>query len=102
VFIETKSGRTRCQISSEAVGCEAQFTHSPVQDGVPANGVNVSADGQMKWLVGNLGDIPAVTLDYQTYSAQGWTIAASSSGTRFSNDETGHGMFVSIESVEAF
>jgi hypothetical protein len=102
VFIETKSGRTRCQISSEAVGCEAQFTNSPVQDGVPANGVNVSADGHIKWLVGNLGDIPAVTLDYQTYRAQGWTIAASSSGTRFSNDGTGHGMFVSIESVEAF
>src|SRR3984885_7760495 len=32
VFIETKSGQTRCQINSDSVGCEAQFTTSPMQD----------------------------------------------------------------------
>jgi len=102
VFIETKSGKTRCQISRTAVGCEAQFAHPPVKDGVPANGVNVTADGNVRWLVGNLGDIPAVTLDYRAYDAAGWTIAAAESGTRFTNDRTGHGMFVSIERVESF
>jgi hypothetical protein len=35
VFIETKSGRTRCQLNEDEVGCEAQFTHSPVLDGTP-------------------------------------------------------------------
>jgi hypothetical protein len=64
--------------------------------------VNVTSDGNLRWLVGNLGDIPTVTLDYRTYAAVGWTIAAADSGTRFTNDRTGHGMFVSIERVESF
>ena len=46
VFIETKSGQTRCQIDEQAVGCEAPFTNTPIQDGVRANGVNLTADGQ--------------------------------------------------------
>ena len=73
-----------------------------MRDGVQANGVNVTADGTVEWLVGNLGDIPAVTLDYRTYRALGWTIVASSDGTRFTNGDTGHGMFVSIEKVETY
>ena len=32
----------------------------------------------------------------------GWTIEASEDGTRFTNDGTGHGMFISVEGVEAF
>lgn len=102
VFIETKSGLTRCQISEAEVGCESQFTNSVEVNGMPANGVNVTADGSMSWVVGNLGAIPAVTLDYQTYRALGWTIAASSDGTRFTNDGTGHGMFVNTSGVEVF
>ena len=102
VYIETKSGKTRCQISQASVGCEAEFTNSPTQDGIPANGVTVSADGRLRWLIGNLGDITPVTLDYRTYQAQGWTITADASGTRFTNGRTGHGMFVSIEKVESF
>jgi hypothetical protein len=102
VFIETKSGQTRCQIDSDSVGCEAQFTNAPMQDGERANGVNVTASGDVQWVLGNLGDIPTVTIDYQTYDAAGWTIAASESGTRFTNEHTGHGMFVSIENVETF
>jgi hypothetical protein len=102
VYIETKSGKTRCQISQTSVGCEAPFTNAPVKDGFPANGVNVTADGNVKWITGNLGAIEAVTLDYRTYQAQGWTIAASEAGTRFTNGRTGHGMSVSIEKVESF
>src|SRR3954471_12051086 len=74
VFIETKSGKTRCQLDTDEVGCEAQFTNAPVLDGTPAHGVRVTTTGELSWLVGNLGDIPAVTLDYKTYSAMGWTI----------------------------
>ena len=102
VYIETKSGKTRCKISRSAVGCEAEFTNPPIEGGIPATGVSVTADGKMRWLVGNLGAISPVTLDYRTYRAQGWTIAADQSGTRFVNGDTGHGMFVSIERVEAF
>jgi hypothetical protein len=102
VFIETKSGLTRCQISEAEVSCESQFTNSVEVNGMPANGVNVTADGSMTWVVGNLGNIPAVPLDYQTYRALGWTIAATSDGTRFTNDGTGHGMFVNTSGVEVF
>ena len=102
VFIETKSGQTRCQIDSDSVGCEAPFTNSPMEDGERANGVNITADGEVQWVVGNLGDIPTVPIDYQTYDAVGWTIAAGEDGTRFTNEQTGHGMFVSIEKVDTF
>ncbi len=102
VYIETKSGKTRCRLNSEAVGCESEFENSPVVDGEPANGVKVTAGGALSWIVGNLGNIPAVTLDYRTYSAAGWTITADPSGTRFTNDATGHGMVVAVEGVQSF
>jgi hypothetical protein len=102
VFIETKSGKTRCQLNTAEVGCEAQFANAPVIDGTPANGVRVTANGEVNWLVGNLGDIPAVTLDYKMYAAVGWTIEASEDGTRFTNDGTGHGMVIAVEGVQAF
>jgi hypothetical protein len=102
VFIETKSGVTRCQINSKSVGCEAAFTNSPLQDGEHANGVNINANGTVQWVLGNLGAIPTVTIDYNTYDAQGWTISATPDGTRFTNTSTGHGMFVSIQKVDTF
>jgi hypothetical protein len=102
VFIETKSGQTRCQIDEHAVGCEAPFTNTPIQDGVRANGVNLTADGAVQWIVGNVGDIPVVTIDYRTYTAAGWTIVSTTDGTRFTNQRTGHGMFVSIDNVETY
>jgi len=102
VFIETKSGKTRCQLSTAEVGCESQFANSPVLDGVPANGVRLTPGGEVRWLLGNLGDIPAVTLDYRSYSALGWTIDAREDGTRFTNDRTGHGMIVAVQGVQTF
>ena len=102
VFIETKSGQTRCQLNEDEVDCEAQFTNSPDVGGLPANGVRLTPDGEISWTVGNLGAIPAVTLDYRTYSAVGWTIEAREDGTRFTNDSTGHGMNVAIGGVQAF
>jgi hypothetical protein len=102
VFIETKSGKTRCQLSSDEVGCESAFTNAPVINGIPANGVRLSVNGELTWLVGNLGDIPVVTLDYRTYSAVGWTIDAGEDGTRFTNNQTGHGMTVAVDGVQAF
>ncbi len=102
VFIETKSGLTRCQINKDSVGCEAPFTHSPLQDGEHANGVSITAGGTVNWVLGNLGAIPTVTIDYKTYAAQGWTIIATPDGTRFTNEHTRHGMFVSIDKVNTF
>ena len=102
VFIQTKTGKTRCQLDEQEVGWEAAFTNAPDVDGAPANGVRLSSGGQISWVLGNLGAIPAVTLDYRTYSAVGWTIDASEDGTRFTNDSTGRGMVISVEGVEGF
>ena len=102
VFIQTKTGKTRCQLDEQEVGCESAFTNAPEVDGLPANGVRLSADGELSWVLGNLGAIPAVTLDYRTYSAVGWTIVADENGTRFTNDGTGRGMVISVEGVESF
>ncbi len=67
----------------------------------------VHASGEFHWADGNIGGggTPQndVVLNYgQTYQMQGWTIVANSDGTRFTNDGTGHGMFVSIENVYSF
>ncbi|BBY85086.1 lipoprotein LpqJ [Mycolicibacterium tokaiense] len=102
VYIETRSGQTRCQLNAQTVGCESAFENSPVVDGAPANGVSVTSDGAVQWVLGNLGNIPTVSIDYRTYQAVGWTIAAGSDGTRFTNDSTGHGMFVAVQGVETF
>ena len=102
VYIETRSGLTRCQISADTVGCESEFTDSPTIDGQPANGVEISAGGSNRWVLGNLGAMPTTAIDYDTYQAVGWTIVADSTGTTFTNDGTGHGMFISTERVEFF
>lgn len=102
VYIETRSGKTRCQISVGNVGCESAFTNSPVIGGERATGVEVSASGSNRWVVGNLGAIPTTTIGYATYRAVGWTIEADRNGTRFTNTGTGHGMFVSTDQVNFF
>ena len=102
VYIETKSGKTRCQISSDKVACESEFTATPTVEGQPANGLEVTADGTNRWTLGNLGAIPTTSIDYASYHALGWTIEADADGTRFTNDETGHGMFVNTEGADFF
>ena len=102
VFVATKSGQTRCQLSTAEVDCESAFTNAPTINGETANGVRITPAGKLSWVVGNLGAIPTITLDYQTYSAVGWTILAGAEGTRFTNAGTGHGMFVSTAGVKAF
>jgi hypothetical protein len=102
VYIETRSGKTRCQISADTVGCESEFTDSPILDGQRANGVEVSASGANRWVLGNLGAMPTTTIGYDTYRAVGWTITADSTGTTFTNDDSGHGMFVNTDRVDFF
>ena len=96
VAVQTKSGRTRCQIERSRVICETG------ENNWPAHGVEITADGSIRFADGNLGDIRPVKMQYRSYQAMGWTVAASSSGTRFTNDRTGHGAVVSVERVQAF
>lgn len=96
VAIRTTSGRTTCMIERERVVCEASQTDWP------AHGVEITADGSVRFADGNLGDMHPTHLKYQTYRAIGWTVVASTSGTQFTNDRTRHGAFVSVQTVQAF
>lgn len=68
----------------------------------------VHASGAFRWQEGNIAGVSPfaqtdTTLNYsQTSTSKGWTILPSGGGTRFTNDNTGHGMSVSIENVQPF
>jgi hypothetical protein len=68
----------------------------------------VSGTGAFNWDYGNIGGAPEalasdIVLKYgQTYHVNGWTILPTFDGTRFTNDRTGQGMFVSIDNIYSF
>jgi hypothetical protein len=71
--------------------------------GAPANGVRTARDGSWDWVTGDMGDGSFITLAYgTTYRALGWTVSPTSEGTTFTNDTTGHGMYVSVLGVQPF
>jgi arabinogalactan endo-1,4-beta-galactosidase len=63
-----------------------------------------TGNGSFYWENANLAvDNPTTTMAYgRTYHRGNWTIYHDANGARFTNDVTGHGMFVSIENVYAF
>ena len=100
VFVETKSGAIHCLLDTNHVACEAAFTNAPTVSGERAHDFGFTRDGNIQWVIGNLGLLEGrYTLDYQTYQALGWTIAADQSGTTFTNNGTHRGVFVSIDDV---
>jgi len=101
VYVVTKSGKTRCRISTSEVDCQSPFIGAPLVYGQPANGITFTADGELTYVVGDIGEIPATTMDYRTYRALSWTIDADSDRTTFTHNGTGHSVFVSITSVQA-
>ena len=124
--VRTQSGNTRCELDSANVVCQylPGFLQAPVDppsDCPPPPGTYlrctsghhwdaavVTSAGAFHWDDGNIPGTPQVlandvVLNYgQTYHLQGWTINPTEDGTRFSNDGTGHGMFVSIDHVSSF
>lgn len=123
-YFKTQSGKVRCftssydgKIGGAAAVCETyadetrgSFPQGPPNyergNGARSNIVAVNDKGQLHWYLGDIAGSSAIhdiVMSYgQTYHADGWTLAASSDGTRISNDATGHGMFVSIENVYGF
>lgn len=104
VRVETKSGPIRCSINAELVACQTtvgNWPRNPV--GQPFHVVSINDNGDLRWADADLGALEGrVTLDYQTYTAQGWTIVADRNITTFTNDHTGRGMSVSDQAVEPF
>jgi hypothetical protein len=104
----TQSGRMLCAVTpdstiadagQDAVVCQGAFT----QPGAKFQAMT-TGDGTIQWTDANLAvDNPTTTMEYgTTYHRGNWTIYPDASGTRFTNDLTGHGMFVSIDDVHAF
>lgn len=103
-FMETKTGKTRCRVSETGAGCQLAFDKPgpKTASGDTANGVNVGSDGVLTYVLGDIGVANPAPMDYATYTARGWTIEASEAGTRFTNQATGHGMFVSTGGATSF
>ncbi len=112
--LETKSGLVWCEVtsvqrqspSSEPFGSDSADCQGPFEQ-PEAQGyasVGTSGDGTIKWFMSNMSSAnPRLKMQYeQTYTWGNWTIYADSTGTRFTNNATGHGMFVSIQNVYAF
>ncbi|MCV7194157.1 hypothetical protein [Mycolicibacterium brumae] len=72
-------------------------------DGDPANSVTLNQDGTFTYLAADLGVAdPMHTLSYdQTYIANGWAIEAFNDGTRFTNNRTNEGFWVSVTEVNS-
>ena len=120
--VRTQSGKVRCEVYTDdtahgggpLVVCQTAdggpFPQSPVsaESHEPMNLAVVRANGAFNWMVGNIGgsreamDQDIVLMYGQTFHVNGWTIEPSFDGTRFTNDATGHGMFVSIDDVNSF
>lgn len=130
-YVLNPSGTVRCWVTPTGEGagtagpgvtCKATGSMSPqagqwqtlgfLQAPVAHNGsrfqdATVDAAGDFSFQAGNEvgagGSDDDLVLAYgKTYKVQGWTIWADTHGTQFTNDATGHGMFVSIENVYAF
>jgi hypothetical protein len=102
----TQSHKVLCAVSPDptlpgnAVVCQGHFAQAPQLGAAAVTG----GDGAFSWQQGNLNvGNPTTTMAYgQTYHHGNWTINPDETGTRFTNDRTGHGMFVSIENVYSF
>lgn len=101
--VNTQTPPMLCEIGSDDatpgigpnVVCQGNFVQAPPDD----DQAFVTTSGQFSYRSANIGvgfnHPPFDTLvPGQTYNIQGWTIVAGDDGIRFTNDGTGHGMFV--------
>ena len=103
-YVQTQSGNTLCSIGKHEVVCVGQpVGWLPVGPG--NNAAQVNEAGHLTFTsVGMVGD-PAKTviLRYdQTYHLEGWTVLPTNQGTRFTNNQSGKGMFVSTTTCTRF
>ncbi len=103
VRVEMKSGSTGCSITTDLVACQNFSGSWRIGNGQPCRTVSITGDGRFQCVKADLGALQGrVTLDYQTYRAQGWRIVAGPAETGFTNDRSGHGMSVDDQRVNAF
>ena len=110
--VNTQTPPMLCEIGSDDtdpeigpnVICQGRFSEASATDDQAV----VTASGQFSYRSANIGvGYPHTPFDTlvpgQTYHIQGWTVVAGGDGIRFTNDGTGHGMFIgSATTVEPF
>uniref|UniRef100_UPI0040402682 hypothetical protein n=1 Tax=Streptomyces sp. DSM 41978 TaxID=3448658 RepID=UPI0040402682 len=103
-YIRTELGRTLCGIESDHVSCTVQFANPPlVSTGDTANSVSLNENGTFTYLAADLGVIdPPHLIHYdQTYVVNSWAVEAFNDGTRFTNNRTSEGFWVSVTEVNS-
>lgn len=106
--VKTQTPPMLCEIGSDdatpGIGpnviCQGSFVHASADD----DQAFVTASGKFSYRSANIGTgynhPPFDTLvPGQTYHIQGWTVVAGNNGIRFTNDGTGHGMFVGSDTT---
>lgn len=123
-YVRTQSGKVRCWVTASGMGtgvkgpvviCEASgpenvgFLQAPMYGYGSMHYTGAVVDGAGNFSFQGGGNIGGANLDDdlvlsygKSYNIQGWTIVSSPGGTRFTNNATGRGMFVSIENVYSF
>lgn len=118
--VVTKSGKMRCAIyanfAGTGPGSKAYVPSGSLVMCAPYWGANDPRPGWMGLAVvtstGNFS-LPQIELGIpqpdelvmnygQTYNINGWTVMPTQDGTRFTNDGTGHGMFVNYDTAYGF
>jgi hypothetical protein len=104
VRVQTKSESIRCSLTTDLVACQSSVADWPRHpDGTRFAAVSVTAAGDFERVDADLGQLAGlVTLDDRSYSAQGWSIAASGASIGFTNQRSGHGMSVDEDGVRSF
>lgn len=103
-YIRTESGPMLCGIEDDRVNCTVQFVDPPpASAGDVPNSVSLNQNGTFTYLTADLGVIhpPHLILCDQTYITNGWAMEAFDDGTRFTNNRTNEGFWVSVTDVDA-
>lgn len=86
VYISSPEGIRAIVTTADVCAQYDVFAESPVIDGGRANGVRITADGELTWIVGDLGNIPVIELDGSyDYTALGWTVTARNGSLHFTS-----------------
>jgi len=107
--VRTVSGKVVCLVKTGGIYCAADkagFQNAPADARGKTFLASVTSDGNFQWIraggLGSCGNVPYVLEYGVTQNINNWVVQSSQNGTRFTNANSGRGMFVSVENVTWF
>jgi len=108
--VRTVSGKVSCLVQTGGIYCAAGnaggFQDAPADAQGDTYLATVTPDGNFQWIraggTGSCGNVPYVLEYGVTQNINNWVVQSSQNGTRFTNANSGRGMFVSVENVSWF